>query len=133
VKLDGSCHCGKIRFEAEADPGSVSLCHCADCQTLCGSPYRASVPVAANSLSLTGEPSIYVKTAESGNRRAQAFCATCGSHIYAAAPDKPSVYMMRLGSIRQRDELGPPARQIWCESALGWSMLDTVPRVARDK
>ena len=40
---------------------------------------------------LKGEPKIYIKTAESGNKRAQAFCPECGTpvesrHTWALAP-----------------------------------------------
>lgn len=44
MKIDGACHCGDIRFEAEVDPGKVLICHCSDCQTLSGSAYRSVVP-----------------------------------------------------------------------------------------
>ena len=39
MKLHGSCHCGAVTFEAEADPEKASICHCTDCQT----PQQASV------------------------------------------------------------------------------------------
>ena len=34
----------------------------------------------------SGTSKIYIKTAESGNQRAHAFCPECGTPIYAAAP-----------------------------------------------
>lgn len=71
---------------------------------------------------LRGEPKIYIKTAESGTKRAHAFCPDCGTPIYSAPPQNPPVYTLRLGVIRQRAELGPPRRQGWCQSALPWSM-----------
>ena len=86
MKIDGGCHCGFITFEAEIEPHTVGVCHCTDCQTLSGAPYRASVPAPPDKFRiLTGEPTIYVKTAESGNKRVQAFCPRCGSPIYAGA------------------------------------------------
>ena len=44
MKIDGSCHCGRIRYEAEVDPAKVVICHCTDCQTLSGSAFRTVVP-----------------------------------------------------------------------------------------
>jgi hypothetical protein len=132
MKVDGACHCGRISFEAEIDSTVVVLCHCTDCQSLSGSPYRAVVVARSERVALRGGPKVYVKTAESGNRLAQAFCPGCGSPIYGADPEKPAVFNIRLGAIRQRRELGPPSRQIWCDSALPWAMdLASVPRVAR--
>ena len=120
MKIDGGCHCGAITYEAEIDPETVTICHCTDCQTLSGSAFRTAVPARKDVFRLlTGKPKIYVKTAESGNKRVQAFCAECGSPIYSSAVTDPPVFMLRVGTIRQRAELTPKSR-IWCRSALGW-------------
>jgi hypothetical protein len=110
-----------VRYKARVKRNGVTICHCTDCQTLSGSPYRAMVMALAEDFEITGEPKIYVKTAESGNKRAQAFCPDCGSAIYSSAPENPPNYSIRLGGIRQRREMGAPMLQIWCDSALSWS------------
>ena len=80
---------------------------------------------------LRGTPKLYVKTAESGARRAQAFCPDCGSPLYATDADKPVVLNIRLGGVRQRAQI-VPQRQIWCESALDWAMdISGIPGVAK--
>jgi len=121
MKIDGSCHCGYITYEAEADPTKTSICHCTDCQTLTGSAFRTSIPATDESFKiLSGEPAIYVKTAESGNKRVQSFCPRCGSPIYATSPgDGPKVYNIRVGTVRQRDQLVPTV-QIWSRSRQRW-------------
>src|SRR5215471_4444046 len=79
MRIHGSCHCGQITYEAEVDPDSVRVCHCTDCQQLCGSPFRAVVVTPSDTFTLlTGEPKTYVKTADSGNKRSHAFCGNCG-------------------------------------------------------
>jgi hypothetical protein len=127
MHIEGGCHCGYITYEAEVDPATVSVCHCTDCQTLSGSAFRTVVPAKKDAFRLlTGQPRIYVKTAESGNKRAQAFCPECGTPIYATAASDPQVFGLRVGSARQRAQL-PPQRQVWCRSALDWAMnLDSV-------
>lgn len=131
MRIDGSCHCGRITFEAEIDPDKVGLCHCADCQTLSGTAFVAFVPVPRESLRLRGEPRHYVKTAESGSRRAQAFCPDCGSRLYATTEKDPQVYNIRIGTVRQRAQLAPKT-QLWCRSALPWVMnLATVEQHAK--
>jgi hypothetical protein len=133
MKLDGACHCGAIAYEAEIDPADVRICHCTDCQTLSGSAFRVVVSAVDGSFRLlSGRPKVYVKTAESGARRAQAFCPDCGTPIYAtSAGEGPKVYGLRVGTIRQRAELRP-RQQYWCRSALGWAMdLGAIPRVDR--
>ena len=133
MKIDGGCHCGYVTYVAEIDPDKVGICHCTDCQTLSGSAFRTSVPAARDAFSLRGgQPKIYVKTAESGNKRAQAFCPECGTPIYAAAPGpNPASVGLRAGTLDCRTEL-KPVRQGWCRSALPWSMdLTQVERFER--
>jgi len=98
----------------------VGLCHCTDCQQLSGAPYRTGVPAAAADFVLHGNPTHYIKTADSGAKRVQAFCPDCGTALYATDADDPSVYMLRIFSIRQHAQL-LPTRQIWRRSALPWA------------
>ena len=121
MHITGGCHCGAIRYEAEIDPATVALCHCTDCQTMSGSAFRSNVPAKREAFKLTGTPKVYVKTAESGNKRAQAFCPNCGTHVYATSVEDQKVFGIRVGTCDQRAELRP-ARQIWCQSAQPWSM-----------
>ncbi|HYD55827.1 MAG TPA: GFA family protein [Burkholderiales bacterium] len=72
MRVHGGCHCGAITYEAEIDPSRVALCHCADRQVMTGTAFSTFVPVPREAFRLNGTPKIYVKTAESGNRRAQA-------------------------------------------------------------
>lgn len=131
MKIDGRCHCGAITYEAEIDPGKLMLCHCTDCQTLSGSPYRAVITTEPGSFRLlTGTPTIYVKTGTSGAKREQSFCPTCGTPIYSSGVgDGPKFYTIRFGSVRQRAALEPKL-QIWARSALPWSAeLGDVPKM----
>ena len=67
-----------------------------------------------------GEPTIYVKTGDSGNKRQQAFCPRCGSPIFATPPDAgPKNYFIRVGTINQRDQFVPKP-QIWARSKQRW-------------
>ncbi|HEX6319535.1 MAG TPA: GFA family protein [Burkholderiales bacterium] len=129
MKIDGACHCGNIRYEAEVDPQAVAICHCTDCQTLSGSAFRTVVPAKKENFRLLkGAPKTYVKTAESGNPRVQAFCPECGTPIYSAAPGDAPAFSLRVGTIRQRAELRPQ-KQLWSRSALEW--LKELPGVKR--
>jgi hypothetical protein len=121
MRINGQCHCGAIEYEAEVDPQKASICHCTDCQTLSGAPFRASVPAAAADLHIhKGKPAVYVKIADSGNRRAQGFCGNCGTSLYSTSADDPQIYNLRLGAVRQRTQV-PPQCQIWCESGQAWA------------
>ena len=43
MKINGSCHCGEVTFEARIDPMKVRICHCIDCQKLSGTAFRTTV------------------------------------------------------------------------------------------
>lgn len=121
MKIDGSCHCGQITYEAEISLEKVAVCHCTDCQKLSGSAFRTVVMVPDSDFTLlSGDIKTYVKTAESGNKRAQTFCGNCGAPLYATSVDDgPKIFGLRVGAISQRDQLVPKI-QIWGEAALHW-------------
>ncbi len=126
MQIDGQCHCGRITFEAEIDPEIVSVCHCRDCQTLTGSPFRVTALCSADDVRLTaGTPKVYGKRGDNGRMRLQHFCGDCGSPLFTSGEsDQTGDWGIRWGSIRQRDALRP-VRQIWCQSAAVW--IDAVP------
>lgn len=127
MKINGACHCGAISFTAEIDPERVVACHCTDCQIMSGSVFRTIVMAPIETFSLQGEPARYVKTAQSGNRRAQMFCPNCGTPLFGMAAENATAVVIRLGCVEQRAQL-KPTQQIWQHSALPWlSELDAVP------
>lgn len=120
MEIDGACLCGDVTWRAAIDPGKVWLCHCTDCQINSASPYRYGVRVAADDFELlTGELKVFVKLAESGNRRALSFCPRCGTSIHGGEDGPSDWYSLRLGGCRQRHEL-KPYFEIYRRSALDW-------------
>lgn len=120
MRVEGACHCGAVRFAAEADAGQVSVCHCTDCQSLTGTAFRTSVRAVDGTLRVTrGEPAVYVKTADNGARREQHFCGACGSPLFTRAEGEAEGWHLRWGALRQREALAP-ASQIWRRSAVPW-------------
>jgi hypothetical protein len=130
MHVHGGCHCGYITYEADIDPEAVRICHCTDCQTLTGSAYRVNVQAKKQAFKLlSGKPKLYVKTAESGTKRAHGFCPECGTPIYSTANvSDPDSYGLRVGTMRERAQL-PPKKRGWCRSALDWSInIESLPQ-----
>src|SRR3954463_8829942 len=100
MHIEGSCHCGRITFSAEVDPAKAIACHCTDCQVLSGSPFRVVVPAPIETFILKGEPKRYLKVAESGNHRMQAFCPECATPLFATAPENATHVMIRTGCVK---------------------------------
>jgi hypothetical protein len=60
----------------------------------------------------------------------QAFCPTCGTPLYSTSPGEgvQASYMVRVGILRQRDQLAPK-RQNWFRSAQPWvTAMDAIPK-----
>ncbi len=130
MKVDASCHCGSVTYQAEIDPGQVVICHCADCQTFSSAPYRVSVfGVALENLSLKGTPRIYTKIGGSGREVLVAFCPDCGTALYSTKNDAEGPFSLRVGAIRQRREL-IPKMQGFCASGQAWAMnIEGISRI----
>jgi len=97
------------------------MCNCTDCQALTGGAFRVTIPAESGTFRLlSGEPSLYIKTADSGTKRQHAFCPRCGSPIYATGlGDDPKPYSLRFGTVRQRAQFKPTV-QIWTRSQHAW-------------
>lgn len=121
MKIDGSCHCGFIKYEAEVNPEEVYICHCTDCQSISGSPFRWAVSILEEDFQLlSGQPKTYAKKSDSGNISHQLFCPECASALYSTSVgDRPKFLNLRLGTASQRTELRPRV-ELWCGSAQEW-------------
>jgi hypothetical protein len=129
MKIDGRCHCGFIAYEADIDSEKVMICHCTDCQTLSGAAFRIVAFTHQDAFRLlSGTPKIYVKTGESGAKRSQAFCPECGTPIFSApVGEGAKVHSIRVGTIRQRDQIVPKS-QLWSRSSQRWlNGLGSIP------
>ena len=131
MEIDGRCHCGYLTYQATADPSNVAICHCTDCQTLSGTAFRTAIRIPNRDFRmLSGEPTIYVKTSDGGKKTAQAFCPRCGSQLYARHVEDAKFYAVRVGTVRQRDELEPKV-QVWARSQVPWlEKLASIPKLA---
>ena len=121
MRITGGCFCKKIRYTANIDPKTVTICHCTDCQINSGTAYGVVVGVTNGEFILEdGELTYFEKIADSGARRSLAFCSTCGTRIYAKPADgKPGRFGIRVGTVDQRGSL-KPRQQAWFNSALDW-------------
>ena len=130
MKIDGRCHCGYVSFGAGADPGTTTICNCTDCQSMSGAPLRAVVVTRPGTfVLLSGRPTEYRKKADSGNIRPQGFCPQCGTALYSTSvDDEPKAYNVRVGALRQRNEL-VPRRQLFVRSRQAWvNDLDSISK-----
>ena len=88
--ITGGCLCGAVRYTAEADPSSATICHCRDCQKFTGSALAVlvAVPAAAVIFTGTGALKTFSSLGGSGKPILRRFCPECGSSI-AEEPGTP--------------------------------------------
>jgi len=93
MKLEGSCHCGSVRFMVESPhPYPFNLCYCSVCRkTAGGGGFAINLGAERDTLRVEGEEHISVYRAlmrddetgeeyESEGRRS--FCSRCGSALW---------------------------------------------------
>ena len=87
MKLNGSCHCGAVRFSLESNtPIPYQRCYCTICRkTQGGGGYAINIMGWADSLEVEGEENIAVYQAVVDGARSEVerrFCSKCGSALW---------------------------------------------------
>ncbi len=95
MTYSGSCHCGRIRFEAEGDIDSALACNCSICQRKGSLLWFVPRP-ALRLLTPEADTATYLFNKHVIQHR---FCPTCGIHAYGEAP-APSGELMAAINIR---------------------------------
>lgn len=102
MHLQGSCHCGKIKFTVEsAEPVPFMRCYCSICRkTAGGGGYAINLGAVARSMKVTGKRYLRIYQAQvpdkdgagthpSSGRRY--FCVRCGSALWLWDPTWPEL------------------------------------------
>jgi hypothetical protein len=128
--LSGGCHCGAIRYEADASPAAESNCHCADCRGTTGAPFVAWLTVPAATFHFTrGEPTRF----QSSEQVVRTFCGVCGAALTFHSTNYPDEVDITICSL---DEPGSvqPKWHIWTRSQLPWIKLaDGLPTFPKSR
>jgi hypothetical protein len=85
--LHGTCLCGGIRFEVDAEPETLRFCHCTSCKHLSGGGGTVNFGVPPSAIRIVaGEELIQSFTPEGGS--AKTFCRACGANLFGGGwPD----------------------------------------------
>ena len=122
--LKGSCLCGAIQYEVNADVTELRACHCTNCQKASGAGGSVNAPIKSSEFKLLkGQPKRYSGKADSGRTLNRFFCGECGSPLYSQRENAPEMMMLRIGTV---ENAGPMkiAAHIWTKSKRPWSHID---------
>lgn len=120
--VTGGCLCGKVRYNAEADPVFIGVCHCRNCQKESGSAFAIVVGVPQTALIVQGELKTYTDKGDSGQPMYRRFCPECGSTVLDEAGAMPGILMVQVGTLDDPSWVKPTS-QIYCDSAQPWVQL----------
>ena len=94
----GSCLCGNVRYELNAELGEFGFCHCRSCRKASGAAHAANAPIDQSDFHLLGREDT-LREYESSPGKFRAFCSRCGSPIFAYLAASRDVLRIRLGSL----------------------------------
>ncbi len=133
MKLEGSCHCGAVRFSLESHtPYPFNLCYCSICRkTTGGGGYAINLMGEAKSLKVAGRRHLAVYRARMNGRRSEArrhFCRKCGSHLWLWDPRWPELVHPLAAAIDTKLPKTPERVHLMLGSKANWVPVMTVSR-----
>jgi hypothetical protein len=129
MQLEGSCHCGSVKFSVEAaHPVPFMRCYCSICRkTAGGGGYAINLGADFKTLKVRGKRYLRAyraqverggKTEESTARRH--FCARCGSALWAWDPTWPELVHPHASAIDTPLPTAPQSVHIMLGSCAPW-------------
>lgn len=96
MHLEGSCHCGLVRFTLESkEPWPYQRCYCSICRKTGSGGFMINLGADAESLVVQGEENVAVYRANIGEGRlskhGRHFCRECGCHLWAHSERWPDL------------------------------------------
>ena len=135
MKLEGSCHCGAVRFSVESEaPYPYLRCYCTICRkTAGGGGYAINLGANSASLVVEGEDNIEVYRVasaehEDGLREGRRhFCKSCGSALWVYDPRWPELVHPFASAIDSALPMPPETVHIMLASKAGWVAAEDGP------
>jgi hypothetical protein len=131
MKLEGSCHCGAVRFSLEsAHPYPFNLCYCSICRkTASGGGFAINLGGEHESLEVEGREHVAIYQASildeaSGERLTSPaqrhFCRTCGSALWVWDPRWPELVHPFASAIDSELPVPPERTHLMLGSKASW-------------
>ncbi|HEX8663811.1 MAG TPA: GFA family protein [Beijerinckiaceae bacterium] len=132
MRLDGSCHCGAVRFSAEAyAPVPYLRCYCSVYRkTAGGGGYAINLGAKAATLRVEGADAVTVfhATIDGEESRAERrFCARCGSALWVFDPRWPDLVHPFASAVDTPLPEPPEAVHMMLDSKANWVRVDAKP------
>jgi hypothetical protein len=120
----GGCQCGQIRYEIRAEPLTLYVCHCQECQKQSSSAFGMSMPVPRDAVViLQGQPKQWQRVSDSGRDVICFFCEECGTRLFHNPTRNPKITNVKPGTLDDTSCL-KPVGNLWTQSSQPWVVLD---------
>ena len=125
MRLEGSCHCGAVRFRLEsAHPYPFNRCYCSICRkTQGGGGYAINLSGDAGTLEVEGEDSLTTYRAQLEGEPSPAerrFCRNCGSALWVWDPRWPDLLHPFASAIDSELPVPPETTHLLLGSKASW-------------
>ncbi|MDX1443377.1 MAG: GFA family protein [Gammaproteobacteria bacterium] len=132
MKLEGSCHCRKVRFTVEAtEPYPFNRCYCSICRKTAGTGgFAINLGAQSSTLSIEGKEEISIYHArldEAGEEYSEGerhFCRHCGTALWVYDPRWPELVHPHAGAIDTPLPEPPSATHMMLASKPDWVRVD---------
>jgi hypothetical protein len=137
MQLEGSCHCGAVRFSLDSPtPYPYQRCYCSICRkTQGGGGYAINLGGDARTMKVTGgdDISIYhAKIKRSGRTHISTaerhFCRRCGSALWLFSPEWPDLIHPFASAIDTPLPIPPENTHLLIDSKAPWVVVNKQPR-----
>ena len=121
MEIQGSCQCGKVKYQICGEPIILYRCHCTECQKQAGSGFGMSMWVMNKDFKIIqGALKQFIRIADSGGKIECFFCGDCGVRIYTKPLGlNPEHIVLKPGTLDHTLNLKPSA-DIWLKSKQAW-------------
>lgn len=137
MHLEGSCHCGAVKFQLEsAHPYPYQRCYCSICRkTQGGGGYAINLGGDARTLQVTGKEAISVYHArmpdgQGGYTTSSAerhFCKLCASALWLFSPEWPELIHPFASAIDTELPVPPEHTHLLLDSRASWVEVAAKP------
>ena len=114
-----ACSCGQLSAVAQGDPVRISICHCLACQRRSGSVFAVQARFPADSVTIQGRSTAYVRVGDEGGRARFHFCPVCGDTVYYTPEAQPDVVAIPVGAFAD-PSFRPPRVSVYEERMHLW-------------
>jgi hypothetical protein len=119
----GGCQCGQIRYEIWAEPLTLYICHCKECQKQSSSAFGMSMPVPRNAVViLQGQPKEWKRVSDNGREVSCLFCEECGTRLFHNPSRNFEITNIKPGTLDDTSWLSPVGN-LWTQSAQKWVFI----------